>query len=647
MNRPSPLTVVLISLVAVVPLLFGPNRAVAYSPVDLTIDSVVKVGDAAPHNAFTDLIRFQDYWYLSFREADSHAVSGDGDVRVLRSADGGIWESVALLDWGPEYDMRDAKLNITPDGRLMLNTAAAPLAATDQRQSLVYFSPNGTDWSDGPYEVGEPDWWLWGVGVGPDDKIYGVGYGDIKTHPRTTRLYRSADGINYETIVPTLTDAPETGETALVFRQDGTAVALVRQNDGSNQSWLGTASADYTDWDFQSITPRIGGPELIELPDGTILAAGRAYTPVQQTAIWQIDPEHGQMNELIRLPSGGDTSYPGMVWHEDQLWMSYYSSHEGKTSIYLAKLSVTEPEPPPPAGTVRFQEDVAPSPFNIMDVAHIRTDTDQNESDLMIVGETADHVKTLRGVLGFDLSVLPEGARVGSISLTLVADRDSADCVDAPFELALCAIEGECYESEVTWTHRAPDDPWTNPGGDFDAEPLAVLSANPSKALSDGPSYTWESTPEFVAAAQAAVDAGTKLCLLLRTPDGETQDGRVVFYFESDDSGDPAKNPLLEVSYTTLPGDLNCDGTVGSADLDIVRGHWGEAVPPGMLSLGDADGDGVVGSGDLDVVRASWGNGMVSAVPEPSAFLVGLVGCGLVVRGRWGGRSIRRESRTD
>ncbi len=43
---------------------------------------------------------------------------------------------------------------------------------------------------------------------------------------------------------------------------------------------------------------------------------------------------------VLTLPSGGDTSYPGLVWHDDQLWMSYYSSHEGKTSIYLARIRI-------------------------------------------------------------------------------------------------------------------------------------------------------------------------------------------------------------------------------------------------------------------------------------------------------------------
>ena len=72
-------------------------------------------------------------------------------------------------------------------------------------------------------------------------------------------------------------------------------------------------------------------------------------------------------------------------------------------------------------------------------------------------------------------------------------------------------------------------------------------------------------------------------------------------------------------------GDLNGDGIVGSADLDIVREHWNETVAPGDLTLGDIDGDGYVGSGDLDIVRANWGAGL-AAVPEPGGVLLVLVG---------------------
>jgi hypothetical protein len=50
------------------------------------------------------------------------------------------------------------------------------------------------------------------------------------------------------------------------------------------------------------------------------------------------------MKVVHRLPSGGDTSYAGMVIHDGLLWLSYYSSHQGKTSIYLARLKVLASE---------------------------------------------------------------------------------------------------------------------------------------------------------------------------------------------------------------------------------------------------------------------------------------------------------------
>ena len=46
------------------------------------------------------------------------------------------------------------------------------------------------------------------------------------------------------------------------------------------------------------------------------------------------------LTEFLPLPSGGDTSYAGMVLHDGLLWVSYYASHEGKTSIYLAKVKL-------------------------------------------------------------------------------------------------------------------------------------------------------------------------------------------------------------------------------------------------------------------------------------------------------------------
>jgi hypothetical protein len=74
--------------------------------------NVTKVWDAAPHNAFTDVARWKNSWWIVFREADAH-VGGDGKIRVLNSITGDKWESVALIA-EDGIDLRDPKLSITP-----------------------------------------------------------------------------------------------------------------------------------------------------------------------------------------------------------------------------------------------------------------------------------------------------------------------------------------------------------------------------------------------------------------------------------------------------------------------------------------------------------------------------------------------------
>lgn len=309
----------------------------------LTLVDVQKVWDEAPHNAFTGLVRFRDQWFLTFREGPYHGVPKPGEMpgraRVLRSADGRQWESAALLDWGPDQDVRDPKLCVTPDGRLMLNAAAAPHAQPKTRQSLAWFSRDGVEW-DGPHKIAEPDWWMWRVTWGPDGKAYGVAYGPISHSPRTTRLYRSDDGVKFDVLVEQLTAEPGTGETTLRFLRDGTAVALVRREGPRPLALVGTSRGDLTQWTFRELPLHLGGPDFIELPDGRIVAGGRFYDGKVRTALGWLDPAKAELTEALALPSGGDTSYPGFVWHDGLLWVSYYSSHEGKTSIYLARVRV-------------------------------------------------------------------------------------------------------------------------------------------------------------------------------------------------------------------------------------------------------------------------------------------------------------------
>lgn len=294
-----------------------------------------RIWDASPHCAFTDLVRHRGQWLCVFREGKGH-VSADGAVRVIASKDGETWESAARI--GSERgDLRDPKIVVAPGGRLLLTAAIAfPQPGPVRHQTVGWYSKDGRDWGK-PFDIGEPDLWMWRV-AWRKGTAYGIGY-DTKAED-FVRLYRSRDGRSFETLVPTLFDEGQPNETGMVFEPDGRAVCLLRRDGNPGTGFLGLAKAPYTQWEWKDLGVRIGGPQCLRLRDGRIVGAARLYDGVVRTSLVWVDTKAGKIQEFLRLPSGGDTSYPGLAWEKRVLWVSYYSSHEGKTSIYLAKVRV-------------------------------------------------------------------------------------------------------------------------------------------------------------------------------------------------------------------------------------------------------------------------------------------------------------------
>ena len=310
--------------------------------------SVKKIWDAAPHNAFTDLVQHQGKWYCTFREADYHArrktsvapgldkAGRNGEVRVIVSEDGERWKSAGrLVDEG--FDLRDPKLSSMPDGRLMLLTCAALYAPTQAkkwgyrtRSPRVAFSEDGTHWSK-PLRVLAEDHWLWRA-TWHEGRAWCVSkLGETPT-PRRAFLYSSTDGVDWqwesELKLPEGHNVGrEPSETTLRFMPDGEMIALIRQH------YIGRSRPPYQDWSYTRIDHNLGGPNFVILPDGSMWCASRING---RSRLARMTAE--SLEPVLDLPSGGDTGYPGMVWHEKILWISYYSSHEDKTSIYLAKV---------------------------------------------------------------------------------------------------------------------------------------------------------------------------------------------------------------------------------------------------------------------------------------------------------------------
>jgi hypothetical protein len=318
------------------------------------IVSVEKIWDQGKHNAFTDLIRWKDKWYCTFREADAH-VGGDGKLRVLESTDGKKWESVALLA-EKGIDLRDPKFSITPDGRLMIVAGGSVYEGRTLkgRQPRVAFSRDAREWTPTQRVLTEGEW-LWRV-TWHDGKCYGVSYdasersspgakeaaktGKVPPGPADwkLKLVVSTDGVKYDLV--THLDVPgHPNETTLRFLPDGEMIAMVRREGGNTFGWIGRSQAPYKQWTWKETKHRFGGPNFIPLPGGALIAGGRTYPGGAKMAIATMSADGGY-EPVLTLPSGGDTSYPGLVWHDGLLWVSYYSSHEKKTAIYLAKVKL-------------------------------------------------------------------------------------------------------------------------------------------------------------------------------------------------------------------------------------------------------------------------------------------------------------------
>lgn len=321
----------------------------ALGAADWKIVSVKKIWSEPAHAAFGDLIRWNDRWYAVCREGKGHAPSkgkpDDGALRVLASKDGETWTSQALIAEAG-VDLRDPHLSVTPSNQLMIIAGGSyyPDGVYKTRQSRSFFSKDGRAWSK-PNPVVEEGHWLWRV-VWHAGRAWGVSkYGsysaELKENPRKQRLVSSKDGIHWETVAEL--NVPGGDETTIRFLRDGRIGALMRRTwDDGNMAWIGLSAPPYKEWKWTPSGHFIGGPNFLPLPNGLSIAGGRLYENGDRakayTAIAEI--HDGQFTPKLRLPSNGDSSYPGFVWHNGQVWTLYYSSHEGKTSLYLARLQI-------------------------------------------------------------------------------------------------------------------------------------------------------------------------------------------------------------------------------------------------------------------------------------------------------------------
>jgi hypothetical protein len=318
----------------------------------LEVVEVKKIWDAAPHNAFTCLTKYKDEWFITFRESSKHVPGTDGAVRVLVSKDGSAWESAAVLT-EPGVDLRDPKFCTAPDGRLMLTIGGSiydGTSAPDAKRKRTgartrsAFSSDGRTWT-APLPCCDDGQWLWRSTL-HDKMLYGVAYTVADKEKFKLSLWSSLDGAKFfrvTDLAPGRNALPN--ETTLRFTEDGTMLALTRdENKGKRgNAMYGVSKPPYKQWSWTDTGHIIQGPDFIRLADGRMIYGGRDYAEGKPNMTIGILTATGQAIPMLVLPSGGDCSYPGLAEGPDgQVWVSYYSSHEGKSAIYFAKLKLAK-----------------------------------------------------------------------------------------------------------------------------------------------------------------------------------------------------------------------------------------------------------------------------------------------------------------
>ena len=135
--------------------MLGESRAAASDELpQVKVSDVRRVFHNGEHNAFTDLVRFQDKFYLAFRSCpDGHAVHPTASIIVLASDDVQVWRQVHRFRV-PDRDTRDPHFLVFQEklfvytGTWYSGTTSLAPDDYDLNQHLGYavWSEDGTTW---------------------------------------------------------------------------------------------------------------------------------------------------------------------------------------------------------------------------------------------------------------------------------------------------------------------------------------------------------------------------------------------------------------------------------------------------------------------------------------------------------------------
>ena len=319
-----------------------PNRA----QVDQGV--IIETWDIAndnQHNSNTDMIEWQGQFYLAYVSSPYHFGNDTSVMHIKRSNDlGRTWEELSTFN--PENDdIRDPKFAVIGN-RLFLYALKNVSFVAEPYITVYSYTEDGKTWAKFETIPGLDGWLFWRPKTQDGVTFYNAAY--WWEHGKSV-LLKSNDGINWE-IVSIINEGERNDETEIEFLPDGRMLATARLEyafyadgafgDKRGATLITVSEPPYENWTelTQSLVARLDGPYLFSYHD-RVYAVGR-YQPDlgksgpltdqgsifarKRTALYEVHLDG--LEYLTDLPSGGDTSYEGVILDGDMAYISYYTS---------------------------------------------------------------------------------------------------------------------------------------------------------------------------------------------------------------------------------------------------------------------------------------------------------------------------------
>jgi len=320
-----------------------------------------------------DIVMHDSKLFFVFRTAPSHFASTKTNLYVISSEDEINWVLETNFSYGT--DLREPRF-LSFNGHLFLYFAVLGNNPTDFEPQGIMCSEyqDHSNWTE-PEWIYKPGFIAWRTKV-IDGIPYMLAYKggeniyDFNGKPMEVHWLTTKDGRNWKPVIPGQPSVLTGGgsETDFVFLDDGSLIAVSRNEEGDKTGWgskICRADPDSLgDWQCVHDPRKYDSPLVFRHGQDIYLIGRRNVTadgnydlgyntlPIflqtllyeadywfhpKRTSLWKINPKSLEVSFIMDFPSKGDTCFPGLVPlnENEYLIYNYTSPLDGPDVFWL------------------------------------------------------------------------------------------------------------------------------------------------------------------------------------------------------------------------------------------------------------------------------------------------------------------------